>query len=256
MFNYNLFLNRLSKRKLYSQSFIKNEVAQRLLKRLDFIKLNPTNILITGYTDKKYLETLRTRFPSTQLHTNQEICQQFDIIISNSIIHLTSSLSQELDNYYELLNEDGILLFSTFGDKSFATMKEAFASVSKTKHTNDMIDMLTWGNTLQSSRYKTPAIESDLITFTYENIDILFEDIRTLNEPLADTKMSSTLTGKNLWQNFISKLSQNLQLEIEALYGYAVRKTNPDKNLRANHNRISLDALKQQIANFKKINNT
>ena len=189
MFNYNYFLQRLSNIKLHKSSFIKNEIAQRLLKRLDFIKLQPANILVVGYADSEYLEALKSRFPNASLHTSSDNCDLFDLIISNSIIHITDNLAQELDDYYDLLADDGILLFSTFGDKSFATMKEAFAKVSKTKHTNDMIDLLTWGNTLQSSKYKTPAIESDLITFTYENTTTLFDDIRALNEPLADTKM-------------------------------------------------------------------
>jgi len=253
MFNYNLFLQRLSNTKLYKNSFIKNEIAKRLLKRLDFIKLNPTKILLVGYSDNEYYQILKDRFPNVRIHTNTDNCQSFDIIISNSIIHLTHNLSQELDDCFELLNDDGILLFSTFGDKSFATMKEAFASVSNTKHTNDMIDMLTWGNTLQSSRYKTPAIESDLITLTYESITTLFDDIRALNEPLADKKMNTGLTGKNLWQNFITKFEQNLQLEIEALYGYAVKqKQDNNDKAKANSNRVSLDELKKQIADFKK----
>ncbi|NBH63943.1 biotin synthase [Francisella noatunensis subsp. noatunensis] len=253
MFNYNLFLNRISNRKLYRQSFIKNEIAHRLLKRLDFIKLNPSDILTTGYCDDDYLNSLQSRFPNARIHKNQDQIQSFDIIISNSIIHLTDNLAQELDDYYELLNDDGILLFSTFGDKSFATMKKAFATISKSKHTNDMIDLLTWGNTLQTSRYKTPAIESDLITFTYENTNTVFEDIRHLNEPLADTNMHTCLTGKNMWNTFIKKFKQNLQLEIEALYGYAVRKSeNNNTAPRANPNRISLDELKKQITEFKK----
>lgn len=253
MFNYNLFLKLLSNKKIYKHSFIKNEIAQRLLKRLDFIKLDPVDILIDGYYDNAYLEILYQRFPNANFHISQDTTVQFDIIISNSNIHLTDNIAQKLDNFYELLNDEGILLFSTFGAKSFTTMKEAFASVSDNKHTNDIIDLPTWGATLQSSRYKVPAIESDLITLTYENLDTLFADIRHLNEPLADTQMHTGLTGKNMWNSFIEKFKQNSQLEIEALYGYAVRKAE-DNNItpRVNPNRVSLDELKQQIADFKK----
>lgn len=256
MFKYNLFLKQISNRKIYPLSFIKNEIAQRLLKRLDFIKLEPAHILLDGYQDANFIGILKNRFPNTKIHNNLNTKKQFDIIISNSIIHLTDNLAQELDDYYELLNNDGILLFSTFGDKSFSSMKQAFASVSNSKHTNDMIDLLTWGNTLQSSKYKTPAIESDLITFTYENTTTLFEDIRALNEPLADTTMHLGLTGKSLWNDFISRFKQNLQLEIEALYGYAIRKNDDSLRPRTNPNRVSLDELKEQIANFKQSNNT
>ncbi|ASG68601.1 biotin synthase [Francisella halioticida] len=256
MFNYNLFLHHLSNRRVYQTSFIKNEIAQRLLKRLDFIKLNPIVILVEGYQDSNYLKTLKNRFSNAKIYSNQNSQQKFDIIISNSTIHLTDNLTQELENYYELLNNDGILLFSTFGNKSFASIKQAFAAVSNNKHTNDMIDLLTWGDTLQSSRYKNPAIESDLIIFTYESTSTLFEDIRALNEPLADTTMHKGLTGKKLWNNFNTQFKQNLQLEIEALYGYAIRKNDDSLKPHTNPNRVSLDELKDQIANFKKTNNT
>ncbi|MDE4940429.1 biotin synthase, partial [Francisella tularensis subsp. holarctica] len=88
--------------------------------------------------------------------------------------------------------------------------------------------------------YKTPAIESDLITFTYENINTLFEYIRYLNEPLADTNMQFGLTGKNMLLRFVEKFKQNLQLEIESLYGYAVLKAQDNTlKYRANPNRIT-----------------
>ena len=52
----------------------------------------------------------------------------------------------------------------------------------------------------------------------------LFNDIRELNEQLADTKMNNNFTGKKAWQKVLQELEKNLKLEIEALYGYAVRK--------------------------------
>lgn len=253
MFNYQLFLKRLQNRKIYKESFIKNEIAKRLLKRLDFIILEPNDILLDGYSDSDYMSILQSRFPNAKIHyphkTNQE---SFDLIISNSIIHLTDNLADSLDDYYELLNDDGVLLFSTFGDKSFDTFKKTLAQISDRKHTNDMIDLLTWGDTLQSSRYKTPAIESDLINFTYEKLETVFADIRALNEPLADSSSHTALTGKNFWRKFSESFKQKLQLEIEALYGYAERKAQNNSIKSANPNRISLDELKKQIADFKK----
>ena len=257
MFNYNLFLKHLSNRKRkYKQSFIKNEIAQRLLNRLDFIKIGPKDIFIDGYTDNDLINIISKRFPKSQLH-NKHDNQKFDLIISNSVIHLTDNIANSLDDYYELLNDDGILLFSTFGDRCLETLNKAFSSVDKLKHTNNMIDPMTWGSLLQSSRYKTTAIESDVIIFTYEDTKIFFEDIRALNEPLADKNMHTSLTGKNRWNKFLKLLKDNLQIEIEALYGYAIRKAN-DNNItpQANFNRISIEDLKTQILEFKNTNNT
>ena len=216
MFNYNLFLQRLSNSKLSKQSFIKNEIAQRLLMRLDLLKITPNNILVTGYTDKDYIRLLNSRFPDSKIFFKNND-SYFDLIISNSIIHMTYSIDDEITSYYKKLNNDGILIFSTIGNKSFKTLNKCFDSLDTKPHTNQFIDLLTWGNTLQASQLKNTVIESEIITFTYKKIKTLFSDIRDLNEPLADTKMHKGLTGKNKWKLFKIELIKHLQLEIEAL---------------------------------------
>lgn len=256
MFNYNLFLKLLSNRNnKYTTSFIKNEIAQRLLKRLEFINLSPESIYLDGYSDDDYMSLLKSRFPNSTISTDDS--QTHDLIISNTIIHLTENIADKLQQYHEMLNHEGILLFSTFGDRSFSTLNTAFQILDTQPHTNGMIDAKTWGGMLQSSTYKSPAIESDLMTLTYEKTATLFLDIRELNEPLADTKMNTSFTGKNSWQKMIHELEKNLQLEIEALYGYAVRKIEDNALApRDNPNRVSLDELKKQIMEFKSISKT
>jgi len=251
MFNYNLFLKLLSNRNdKYPTSFIKNEIAQRLLKRLEFINIDPQSIYLDGYSDDAYIKELRSRFPNSQISVDDN--QAHDLIISNTIIHLTENIADRLEQYHQMLNHEGILLFSTFGDRGFSTLNNAFKALDNLPHTNGMIDAKTWGGMLQSSTYKSPAIESDTITFTYEKSTTLFADIRELNEPLADTKMSNHFTGKEAWQKVLQKLAKKLQLEIEALYGYAVRKIDDNALApRPNPNRISLDELKKQIVEFK-----
>lgn len=256
MFNYKLFLKLLSNRNNNSSiSFIKNEIAQRLLKRLEFIKLSPQTIFLDGYSDDSCIAAIKTRFPNSKISVDSN--KTHDLIISNTTIHLTDDITAKLNQYYEMLNHEGVLLFSTFGDKSFSSLNDAFSVINSLPHTNSIIDAKTWGGLLQSSTYKSAAIESDLITLTYKKTSTLFKDIRELNEPLADTKMNRYFTGKNCWQKFLDELSKSLQLEIEALYGHAVRK-NEDNSIasRPNSNRVSLDELKKQIMEFKDANKT
>ncbi|MDE5031984.1 biotin synthase, partial [Francisella tularensis subsp. holarctica] len=78
----------------------------------------PKDILVTGYSDSEYIERLQKRYPNADIHTSQNLKQNFDIIFSNSIIHITDNLSKELDYYYHLINDNCILIFSTFCDKS------------------------------------------------------------------------------------------------------------------------------------------
>ena len=251
MFNYNLFLKLLSNRKReYPTSFVKNEIAQRLLKRLEFINIKPRNILVDGYTDNAYITELKSRFPNSIISVDRDLT--YDLLISNTNIHITENIADRLDQYYQMLNPEGILLFSTFGDKSFDTLNKAFSIIDCLPHTNGMIGAKAWSNMLQSSVYKSPAIESDLITFTYENTTTLFMDIRELNEPLADIKMHTSFVGTKAWKKFLSEIIKDIKLEIEALYGYAVRKA-CDKTLapHPNPNRVNLGELKKQIIEFK-----
>ena len=251
MFNYNLFLKLLSNRNdKYPISFIKNEISQRLLKRLEFINLNPQSIYLDGYSDDAYIVELKSRFPNSKISSDKN--QTHDLIISNTIIHLTENIADKLEQYHKMLNHEGVLLFSTFGDRSFSTLKNAFKTIDSLPHINGMIDAKTWGGMLQSSSYKSIAIESDIITLTYEKVATLFTDIRELNEPLADTRMNNHFTGKNAWRKVLHELQKNLQLEIEALYGYAVRRNNDNPLIsRTNQHRVSLDELKKQIMAFK-----
>jgi hypothetical protein len=250
MFNYNLFLQRLSNSKTYQESFIKNEIAKRLLTRLDYIKILPKNILIDGYIDNNLHQIIKDRFPNSNISFKKEGIN-YDLIISNTVIHLTDNINTKLHDYYTLLSTDGMLMFSTFGDKSFKTLNKCFKHIDSTPHTNSMIGLLTWGDSLQNSDFKTPAIESDIIKFTYEKTSKLFNDVRDLSEPLADTKMSTSLIGRNKWSQIIRYLEENIVLEIEALYGHALRKESPTQNMSSKQNRISLDELKKQISDFK-----
>ena len=92
MFDYNVFTKRMSNKKLKKESFIKNEVADRLLQRLNFIKIKPQKIYLDGYIDSKYLAIVTNRFPTSEICCNEIISvnykHSFDLIISKpQLIH-------------------------------------------------------------------------------------------------------------------------------------------------------------------------
>ena len=254
MFDYNLLKKQLSNKNTNSISFIKNEIAKRLLKRLEFMNISPKNILLKGYYDDDFLQILKNKFPNTNITTNIMENSTFDMIISNTEIHLNKSIIDILELYHSYLNNDGILLFSSFGDKNLNNVTKVFNKFDNYVHVNSMIDLLTWGNTLQQQKiWQNPAVESDQFKLTYEKLDTFFNDIKELNEPLADTKMKKSLTGKNIWKNICNELLKDLYINIEAIYGYALKfEKNQEIKKSNNTHRVSLDDLKQQILDFNK----
>ncbi|PGZ96472.1 malonyl-[acyl-carrier protein] O-methyltransferase BioC [Bacillus pseudomycoides] len=57
---------------------------------------------------------------------HMKLDEQYDVMISNATFQWLNDLSVTLANLYHHLHEDGVLLFSTFGDKTFYELHTSF----------------------------------------------------------------------------------------------------------------------------------
>ena len=248
MFDYNLHTSLLQNRPKYTSSFIKYEIATRLLSRLDLVNITPQHILLIGYHDQNYMTLLRSRFPDSVISTTPSKQPLYDLIISNTDIHLSANLHDAFESLANALTPNGILLFSSFAAQTMASFGTLWRRIDGCPHHNTMIDMHDWGDVIFKTSLETPVIESELLHFDYQNTDLIWQDIRALNEPLADTKMRKSFTGKHRWAHFCALLEKNPKLSFEVVYGYAKlpqsAKGKKDQNGAIN---ISFDALRKQL---------
>ena len=236
MFDYALFKRILEKYKSshHGAGFIKTEVADRLLDKLSFIKLKPRMIYIEGDFSNQQISHLEKTYPNADI-ANQ-LTSQTDLILSNCQLHLMDNIHQRLTQFHNALSDSGILLFTTFGSTTLVEARQAWSLIDAFPHINQMLDMHDLGDILLQCQFQTPVVDAETLHFTYENIQKLLLDIRQLKEPLADTKMRKTLTGKQRWQQFIQLMEKdNYALRYEIVYGYANKNDKPtarkvDKN--------------------------
>ncbi|WP_369902735.1 malonyl-ACP O-methyltransferase BioC [Bacillus manliponensis] len=55
-----------------------------------------------------------------------DVDEQYDVIISNATFQWLNDLKATLSNLYSVLSENGVLVFSTFGDKTFYELHTSF----------------------------------------------------------------------------------------------------------------------------------
>lgn len=246
MFDHAAFCRRLSQQPTHRQSIIKDAAIERLFDRLSFIKNIPKTIYVEGYQPEIFWQHLTSLYPEAQIM--QSLQQPVDLILSNFYIHQVQHIPTQLNHFYTNLNPGGWLMFITFGSSSLSTWQKAWRSLDGCPHHNALIDTPQWGDLLVEHKFETPVVDAQMLYLTYEQPKTMIQDLRQLNEPLADTKMRHTLTGKNRWHKLVCKMGKPLQLEFEFVFGYGIR----PKNLTTKHQdnqpaKIELNQLKAHL---------
>lgn len=196
----------------YDQAaFVEQEVGQRLLARLSELSLQPQYILDLGCGTGYFIAQLQNIYPNATiigldfafgmlkfaklkrpaLYTCADAEAlpfaklQFDLIFSNccllSIINLPG-LFVELER---VLSPNGKILFSTFGPD---TLQELGLETS-------WPDMHIIGDLLLQQNYKDPVVDMEHLTFTYNKLLTLCEDLQLTGSFDINT---TQLVGANL----------------------------------------------------------
>ena len=149
-------------------AIMQREAGDRMLERLDFVKLKPKTIIDvgagTGYCAKK----LRERYPEasvtavdlaqSMLETIPEpistICasaenlplpdDSVDLVVSNMMIHWCLDVQKAIDEMHRVLKPGGLLLFTTLGPDSLHEMRESWATVDDFNHVHHFTICMIW----------------------------------------------------------------------------------------------------------------
>lgn len=224
MFNYNFFkkIYENNKIRFKNPSYIKLEISDRLIDRLDFLKINPKIIYIEGIELDNIIK-LKNKFPISQFITS--FSKNVDLIISNNLLNLNENIINKLNIWEKYLHTNGIILFTIFGNYSLQEINKAWEIIdSSYRHINHMFDLHDIGDILKKI-FHNIVMDSECLKFRYNNFTRLFNDIREINEPLADSNMRKTFIGKNRWKKFTVFLEKTgLNITYEVIYAYASKK--------------------------------
>ena len=195
---------------------LQREVADRLLQRLDYVKLKPQRILDLGAGTGYALPALRQRYPKAKLiamdlaqpmlcaacarmpakkHllarvSRHAVCadaqriplakDSVDVVFSSLMLQWCNDLDAVFAEVRRVLRPDGLFQFATLGPDTLKELRAAWAHVDDAVHVHRFIDMHDVGDALLRAGLAEPVLDVETLTLTYREVNELLRDLRQL----------------------------------------------------------------------------
>lgn len=247
-------------------AFLQREVADRLLERLDYIRIKPKLILDlgsgTGYCTKileqRYKKAkvvaldlaegmlLRSKSDKRWFDRKRYVCgdaeslpfndNTMDLIFSNLMLHWCNHPEKAIAEIHRILKPGGLLLFSTLGPDTLYELRDSWAQVDKQDHVHHFNDMHSIGDSLQNNWLEDPVVDMEFITITYNELRKILLDLKDLGTHNIAQNRLRGLTGKTKFQSFVNNYEKYRNSEglipvtYEVIYGHAWKKLQPNTN--------------------------
>ncbi|HSO07569.1 MAG TPA: malonyl-ACP O-methyltransferase BioC [Pelomicrobium sp.] len=240
---------------------LQREVADRMLERLDYVRLAPAAILDAGCGTGYGLERLRERYPQAtrialdlapaMLRYVRErapwwrralgrqpglVCGDLerlplrpgsvDLVWSNLTLQWCNDLKAAFDGVHRALTVGGLFMFSTFGPDTLKELRAAFGRVDRYTHVNRFVDMHDIGDLLLAAGFADPVVDMEFVTVTYPDFARLLAEIRAIGAHNVTRGRRRGLMGKRAWQaarEHYETLRRDgvLPATFEVVYGHA-----------------------------------
>ncbi len=205
---------------------LQREIADRILDRLDYVRLEPRLILDlgagTGYAidalQRRYrkarvlaldfaLEMLRgARRRGSLLRRPRCLCADVeslplvdgcvDLIFSSAALQWCNDLDGTFAELLRVLRPGGLLMFATFGPDTLKELREAWSAADGYSHVSPFLDMHDLGDALMRARFSEPVMDAERLTVTYATMRGLMADLKALGTRNATLSRPRGLTGR------------------------------------------------------------
>lgn len=241
-------------------AILQREIGDRMLERLDLIRINPEKILDIGSGTGKFTTALAKRYKKSQViaidiapamlnyarrHTpllnkwrnrQQFICgdaeflpvadDSADMIFSNLVLQWCNDLDQVFSEFRRVLKPGGLLMFSTFGPDTLVELRNSWHGIDHHTHVNAFIDMHDIGDAIMRAQFSDPVMDMDNFTLTYRDVKSLMHDLKRIGAHNVTAGRAQGLMGKTRFSTFIKNYEQYrcdglLPASYEIVYGHA-----------------------------------
>ena len=238
---------------------LQREIADRLLTRLEVVRLQPQVILDigcgTGYDlrqlSKRYrraqvlgldiAETMarraRSRAGFWRRFTGRSVFACGDAerlpVASSCVDMAVSNLALQwcdpramFAEARRVLRPGGLFMFTTFGPDTLRELRTAWRAADEEPHVHTFIDMHDLGDMLMHAGFADPVMDMEAFTLTYDDVQGVMRDIKQLGAHNVAVSRARGLTGKSRFARFRSSyeaLGRNgkIPATYEAVYGHA-----------------------------------
>ena len=228
--------------------WLQDEIADRMLQKLDIVKLDVRDILIVPDFPGKHLASFAGRYPNANIHSltengisgfdmwrakvssrwrtlfrgNIAPIQSYlasgtfslpdnsvDLVFSELLLQDLTDPRHFLQECWRVLREGGLITFSYLGPDTGKELRALEPGVIKLKNLLSPWDMHDMGDALLGGRFSDPVMDMEFISLDYQSDALL----------LADAGALKLLQVPASEQSKIDALPQKMTLEV--VYGHA-----------------------------------
>lgn len=240
------------------QAVLQRTVAERMVERLEVIRIEPDWVLDvgggTGYAarllskryprarilllDLSHEMSLEARRRAPRFFSHERYVQgdaealplsatSVDMIFSSLTLQWCNDLDQVFREFRSVLKVNGLVMLSTLGPDTLKELRWSWAEVDDSHpHVHAFVDMHDLGDALIRAGFSSPVLDVEHFILTYRDLYALMRDLKALGASNRSMARRRGLTGKRS----LAKLQQGyehyrreglLPATYEVVYGHA-----------------------------------
>lgn len=235
---------------------VPTEIRNRLLERLDIVRLQPQTVLDlgagTGYASKALKQRYRAAeiialdlSPAMLVEANrrQSWLRRFhrvaadahrlpvkaasiDLVFSNLMLEWCHGPDTVFQEIRRVLKPGGLLSFATFGPDTLRELRAAWREVDSYTRVHRFIDMHDLGDALMRAGLAEPVMDTERLTVTYPDVDALMRELAATGSSNVAQGRPRGLSSKARLESLrraIARVSKEgaLPVSMEVVYGHA-----------------------------------
>jgi len=228
------------------KAWLTYEVGQRLLERLDYMRIAPQKVLDLGSGSGQFGEAVAARYPDADvvavdlaeklLQQNKVAAcvadaeclpfasQQFDLVFANLSLPWSFAPDAMLLEMQRVLKPGGLILFSSLGPDTLKQLNQAVAATLSFKAQPFFSDMHDLGDMMVKAKLADPVVDMEMLQLGYQDLNKLITEVEAEGLGLFFGDSLSALEESEVWQRFCEnyhKQDDYYPLSYEIIYGHA-----------------------------------
>ena len=209
------FFNRAAK-SYDNAAILPEEVQNRLLERLRYMRHQPHSIADIGCGTGKAVRGLQKAYPQARVHAvdvamqmllqaranfrflskprlvaadMQKLpfaAQAFDLVFSSLALPWCGDLKVTLNEFARVSRPGAMLLFASFGPATLRELAISWEALDKRPHVHRFVDMHDVGDAMMAAGFAQPVVDAEVIRMEYREFRTLLDDLKYSGASNAD----------------------------------------------------------------------